>query len=118
MIHPRPDGGDEPFFPHAEERGERLCDRFVEVVVGIVQQRDIDAVEAEPLEAGFERAPDAVRAQIEYRVVIESVAVGVVFDRAAFSRNQNPPDFRRQDEVVSWVLRQDTAEAHFGFAGP
>ncbi len=48
---PGADRADDAFVAPAPQRGIRLVDRLVHVVVGIVDVDDVDAVETEPLEA-------------------------------------------------------------------
>ena len=45
--------------------GEGLAEGLVGVVVGIVHEQDVDALEAEPLEAGLEAAQDAIAGEVE-----------------------------------------------------
>ena len=44
LVHPRADRADDALRPQIGQRGVRLADRLLPVVVGIVDQHDVEAV--------------------------------------------------------------------------
>jgi len=45
LVHPRTHGANHPLVAQLSQRRERLSDRLVEVIVGIVDMRDVHAIE-------------------------------------------------------------------------
>ena len=66
LVHAGTDSGDDTLSPQLFERRIPVPERSFPVVVRVVEIDEIDAVEAEPLETGFERAKDAVAAEIPH----------------------------------------------------
>ena len=56
LVHPRAVGRDDALRAQLLERREGPVERLPVVLVGIVHEQEVDAVEPEPLEAGFEEA--------------------------------------------------------------
>ena len=72
-----------------------------------------DSVEAEPLEARFERAPDAVRAEVEFWVQGQHIPILVVLYAAGIRPHEHASDFGREGVVVPRVVAQDAPEPSF-----
>jgi len=65
LVHPDADRADHPCCPQLLQRRVRLAECLLTVVVRVVDERDVDAVQAEPAQARLQAAPDAVRAEVE-----------------------------------------------------
>jgi hypothetical protein len=69
LVHARADGADGAFGAHPLQRRIRLGERLLLVVVRVVDEHDVDAVELEPFQAGLQAAVYAVGAEIPLAVV-------------------------------------------------
>ena len=92
---PTPIGAHDALVAESRERAERAGQRLVVVVVGIVDERDIDAVETEPVEALLERAQRGVVGEVEVRLERRRALP------RRRSRTKEPADLRRHDELVA-----------------
>lgn len=64
LVHADADGRDHPLAAQLLESGVRLVDRDVPVVIRVVDQGNVDAVQPHPLAALLERAADTVAAEV------------------------------------------------------
>ncbi len=71
------------------------------MLLGVVEQGDVDTVDAEPREAAGEGAGDSLGAEVEDRPV----------------RCQHPTDLRREDVVAAGAAGERLAEPLLGQAG-
>ena len=114
-VHPGADRPDDALVAEFGERGERLADRRVEVVVRVVHEHDVHPVEAEPLEALLERPEHAVAAEVPY-----PPQPGVLLERGislARVPPQQPPDLGGEHELVARAPAQRVADAALGHPG-
>ena len=110
LVHAGADRPDHALGAEPLEGRPRPVDRGLPVVVRVVDERDVDPVEAEPLEALLERAADAVGGVVEdesdgpgadvERVVaaVEALAVDVGVVGGSRLVADEPADLGRQDE--------------------
>ena len=61
LVHPGADRPDDPLLAQPVERRVRAVDGRLPVIVRVVDVRDVDALQAEALEALLDRPADAVR---------------------------------------------------------
>ena len=87
LVHPRAVGGDDALRAQLLERREGPVERLPVVLVGIVHEQEVDAVEPEALEAGLERGEHAVAAVVAHAHVrgrhVEALGVHRVRAEAA-----------------------------------
>ncbi len=102
LVHSDADCAHDALVAEPCERRERAGKRVGVVVVGIVHERDVDAVETEPLEAPLERAQRAVGGEVE----VGAVPGG----RAGLEK---PADLCRHDVLVAGLAGQRRAEPLF-----
>ena len=88
--------------PELLERGIGLSDCLVPVVIGVMDEDEIDLVETQPLQALLERAEHTVATEIPHPTVggrhVEALVVAAVGRREHL---EPPPDLRRDDVVVA-----------------
>ena len=90
------------------------------MVVGVVDERDVDAVEAEPVQAGRQAPPDAVGAEVEPAHEWAGTATAKPLgSRARHGRRppvEEPADLGGDHVLVAGAVPQGVAEAAFGQA--
>jgi len=86
--------------------------------VDVVHQRDVDAIEAQPHQARFERTHHAVIGIVidvfQSRVGDEGARV----ELTRFARFQQPPDLGRQEKFAARLARQDAPDPRLGKTEP
>ena len=115
LVHPRPDRADQAFRAEPLERGIGLLERVPVVVVGVVQEHDVDALEAEADQALLEGAQDAVGTEVEHpperRGDREAFVVG---PPRRVDRLEEASGLGREHELVTGASLQGVAETAFG----
>ena len=106
----RPDADDGNQLAHDVDRPDRL----VEMLLGIVEERDVDALELEPLETLDERASDSGRAVVEDG--LERAGADETCLRAAWP--EDTADLRRDDVLATRSRRQRLSETLLRETGP
>ena len=66
LVHAGTDRPDDTFGTQSIKSRPRTLHGLLPVIVGVMDQRDVDAVDTDALEARFERADHAVRAVVEH----------------------------------------------------
>ncbi len=106
LVHACADGPDHALLAHPGERRPRFADRLLPVVVGIVDQGDVDAPDAESFEALLDRATNTVRRVVEHepdrlrtgveRVLLatERLAIDIGIGRDLVGRSDQAADLR------------------------
>ena len=96
--------------------GEALL-AVVEEAVEVVDQEQVNGIEAQPLQAVFPRAHDAVVPVVEAEVKGQAADPEALLERieVAGSR-EHPADLGREHEVLALLLAEKVAEAVFAFA--
>ena len=95
VVHADADRTHRAFGPQALERTVRAVDRLGVVVVRIVDENDVDAVEAQPVEALLEGTQRALVAEVEHRE-----RRGTREGSLRRPGRQEPPHLRREHELV------------------
>ena len=126
LVHARPDRAEDALLAQPVQGRIGALDGGLPVVVGIVDERHVDPVEPEPLEALLDRAHDAVGAVVEddppaagpgvERIgpAIERLPVDVGPGWDPVGRPDQAADLRRHDVVVSRPVAQDGAQPALG----
>src|SRR5271166_1608888 len=105
LERPPPAGGE------LAEIGVNVGRTSVAPGVKIVDQQEIDAVDAEALQAVLERAHDPVVAVVEHRLELQSPGP-LILDRARFQRPaQHAADLGRDDELGAGLAIKRSADA-------
>ena len=105
LVHAGADRSHEALLAKLDEGGEGLADGLVGVVIWGVHEEDVDAVEAEALEAGLEGAQDAIAGEVE---VPGLGAADVLLEEA--------PDLRRDDEAGAFEAGERAVVAALALA--
>ncbi len=103
--------------PHPDQLRDGFGDGLVHVRIGIVDVRDVHAVDAEPLETRLQRAPDPGRAEVETspeRVHDVEPAGRQIRAGRVRIRFEQPTDLRRQDVRVAGPVGQRRTETGLG----
>jgi hypothetical protein len=102
------------------QRRVALLDRLGPVVIGVVPEQGIHAVEAEPSQALLDRAEHAVPAEIPHPAVgrgnVETLVVAPAVATAVW--HEEPAHRRGHDELVTWPAAQRSAESPLGQPEP
>ena len=102
------------------QRRVRLAQGLLAVVVGIVDERDVDLVEAEPVQAGLQAAPDAVGAEVEHAACVrghgEALGRSVRPYGGPATGVEQPADLGGDHVLVARPVPQGLAEAPLGQA--
>lgn len=113
LVHADADRTDDSFVSQPLERDVRTGERLLEMVVGIVDERDVYSVEPQPLEALVEGAPCCVVGEVENRPERRTA-----FEhRGRLAGTQKTPDFRRQNELLPRTGAQRSPETTLSEAG-
>jgi hypothetical protein len=110
LVHPRADGADHPGRAELVQGRVGRLDRLTPVVVRVVQQRDVDAAEPEPLQAGVQRPPHAVGAEVPDALVGGRHVEPLGVPAGARLRDEYPADLGRQHVLVPGAGGQRAAE--------
>jgi hypothetical protein len=101
------------------QRGVGAVEDLGVVLVGIVDEQDVDAVQAKALEARRDRAQDAVAAVVAPAPVRRGHGEALVVVAGHLGdRLEQPSDLRGQDELVTRALGERGADAPLGEAEP
>ena len=108
LVHTGADRPHHALLAELEQRGEGALERGLLVIVRVVDEHDIEAVESEASEAVVDRTQHAVARVVEPRRKAtrhpEDAGVEVRIG------NESPSDLRREHEFVTRVAAQDAAE--------
>lgn len=118
LVHADADRAHDSFRAQCLQRGIRLGQRLLGVVVRIVQVDDVDPVQAQPLQAGLQAPAYAVRAEVPDPLVGggDGEAVGQVVAGGLRPGTEQSADLGGQDVLVPGQTAQSGAEAPFGQA--
>jgi Bacterial extracellular solute-binding protein len=105
LVHADADGANGSLVPESRQRPERAGKRILVVVVGVVDEGDVDAVEPEPVEAFGKRPKCCVVREVEIRAF-----------PARCVRTKQAADLRRHNERVALLVPEEGAEPLFGEA--
>ena len=117
LVHAGPDGPDRALLAEPGEGRVRPVERGPPVVVRVMDQRDVDPVEPEPLHALLDRPPDAAGGVVEDHALrprgdvkgvvaaVEALAVELVVGADRARHADQPADLRRQDVCVALLPR-------------
>ena len=113
VAHSRADRPDDPFVAELRESGQRLRDRLVEVIVGVVDEHEVDPVETEAFEAFLERTADAVSAEVEDGSQLRGCAPHAGREALTASRalTKQAADLRRDGDHARWRFTEHGADA-------
>src|SRR6266511_957929 len=111
LVHSGTDCTDDSFRSQIGERPKSPGDRLVVMVVGIVDVKDVDAIEMQSLETVLERAHHTVMAEVEnggHRRggLVEGFAVEELTRIRLAAGLEQPADLGRQDEGLTWPGRE------------
>ena len=96
--------------------GEALL-AVVEEAVEVVDQQQVNGVEAQPLQAVFPRAHDAIVPVVEAEVKGQAADPEALLERMEIAGGgEHPADLGREHEVAALLLAEKVAEAVFAFA--
>ncbi|MGY4412927.1 hypothetical protein ACVWW4_004663 [Bradyrhizobium sp. LB7.1] len=95
----------------ALERAERTGHGVVIVIVGIMHQQDVDAVEPKTRQALLHRSHHAVITEIEHRPLARRALVMRVLGGSAIGRTQQAADLGGDGVGVTRLLPQECAKA-------
>ena len=114
LVHSGAEARDDALVAQLGERLRAGRRRGLPVIVGVVHVDDVDAVDAEPLEAVLDRAQHPVAAEVVHPAGVgrhvEAVRE-VALVRGLGTRHQHAPDLRGQDVLVARVRGQRAPEA-------
>ena len=96
--------------------GEALL-AVVEEAVEVVDQQQVNGVEAQPLQAVFPRAHDAVVSVVEAEIEGQAADPEALLERIEVTGGrEHPADFGREHEVLALLLAEKVSEAVLAFA--
>jgi hypothetical protein len=118
VVHAGADRAHHALVPQLGQGRVRLVHRLRQVVVGVMDEREVDPVEAQPGQALLDRSPHPVPAVVAYpaerRRPVEAVGT---LDRAGRG-HQQPAHLGRDGELVPWPAGQEVADPPLGQPHP